>query len=196
MVVQPPTDDSIAVLETIDRLSPQGGTSLGQGIFSSLSAIAGEALAIDIDPETGELPEGADSIELGYFPSAVILLLTDGENTDSTDPLAVAQLAADAGVRVYPVGIGSADGAVVEVEGFNILSQLNETPLQEIANLTNGAYYSAEDTEGLQDIYENIDLNLTVRGEQMEITAILAGISTVLFLIGGAVSLAWFGKVP
>jgi Ca-activated chloride channel family protein len=196
VVVQPPTNDSLAVLETIDRLGPQGATSLGQGIFSSLSAIAGEPLALDIDPETGELAEGADLTEIGTFPSAVIVLLSDGENTDGTDPLQVAQLAADAGVRIYPVGIGSADGAVLEVEGFNIVTQLNETPLQDIANLTNGAYYSAANEESLREIYETIDLNLTVRGEMMEITALVAGLSALLFLVGGGLSLLWFGRVP
>ena len=123
-------------------------------------------------------------------------MLSDGENTDRSDPLEVAQLAAETGVRIFPVGIGSKAGTVVEVDDFNILSQLNETALQEIASLTNGVYYSAEDEEALQEIYETIDLKLTVRGETMEITALVAGASALLFLIGGALSLFWFGRVP
>jgi Ca-activated chloride channel family protein len=191
LVVQPPTDDQAAVLATIDRLSPQGGTSLGQGIFSSLSAIAGEAIAV----EDAALTEGTDS-RIGRFPSAVVVLLSDGENTAPPDPLEVAQAAAEAEVRIFPVGIGSQEGTVVQVDGFNILTQLNETPLQEIASLTNGSYYSAGDEESLQDIYENIDLQLTIRGEMMEITSILAGLSSLLFLMGAALSLFWFGRVP
>ena len=62
--------------------------------------------------------------------------------------------------------------------------------------MTNGAYFSAQDAETLQEIYKNIDLQLTVRGEQMEVTAIVAGTSTLLFLLGGALSLVWFGRVP
>jgi Ca-activated chloride channel family protein len=192
LVVQPPTDDQTAVLETIDRLTPQGATSLGQGIFSALNAIAGEA--IPIDPEA--LEEGAPPLELDNFSSAVVLLLTDGEDTTSLDPLEIAQLAADAGVRIYPVGIGSAEGSVLEIEGFNILSQLNETPLQEIASLTNGSYYRAEDEESLQEIYENVDLHLTISGEKMELTAIFAGLSLLILLIGGVLSLVWFGRMP
>jgi Ca-activated chloride channel family protein len=195
VVVQPPTNEQSAVLDTIDRLSPQGGTSLGQGIFSSLNAIAGETIAIDVDPET-ETFNVEEIGEIGYFPSAVVVLLSDGEHTGGSDPLEIAQLAAEAGVRVFPVGIGSTEGAVVEVEGFNILSQLNETALQDIASLTNGAYYSAADEESLREIYETIDLRLTVRGEKMEITAIVAGISALLFLVGGSLSLVWFGRVP
>jgi len=197
VVVQPPTNDQGAVLSAIERLSPEGGTSLGHGIFSSLSAIAGEALALDVDTEQEVLEEELEEIdEIGYFPSAVVILLSDGEQTDQSDPLEIAQIAAEAGVRIFPVGIGSLEGSVIEVDGFNIITRLNETPLQEIASLTNGAYYNAGDEASLQEIYENIDLQLTVRGEEMEITSIVAGMSALLFLIGGGMSLLWFGRVP
>ena len=108
----------------------------------------------------------------------------------------IAQLAANAGVRIFPVGIGSPEGTVVEVEGFSIVTQLNEAALQQIADLTNGVYYNADDEESLREIYKNIDLQLTVRPEKMEITSIVAGISMLLFLAGGGVSLVWFGRVP
>jgi Ca-activated chloride channel family protein len=191
-VVQPPTDDQTAVLATIDRLTPQGATSLGHGIFSALNAIAGEALSID--PEA--LEEGAPPLEIDHVSSAVVLLLTDGENTSAADPLEIAQLAAEAGVRIYPVGIGSVEGSVLQIEGFSILSQLNETTLQEIASLTNGQYYHAEDEESLQEIYENVDLQLTISGEKMEVTSIFAGLSLLFLLIGGALSLLWLGRMP
>jgi Ca-activated chloride channel family protein len=192
LVVQTPTDDQAAVLATIDRLSPQGGTSLGQGIFTSLNAIAGEAITID---ETS-LEDGAQSIQIEDYSSAVVVLLTDGENTEPPDPLEIAQLAAEAGVRIYPVGIGSLEGTVVEVDGFSILTQLDEMTLQQIASLTNGVYHHAEDEESLQEIYQNIDLQLTINEEKMEVTSIVAGISMLLLLTGGLLSLFWFGRVP
>lgn len=192
LVVQTPTDDQAAVLATIDRLSPQGGTSLGQGIFTSLNAIAGEAITID---ETS-LEDGAQSIQIEDYSSAVVVLLTDGENTEPPDPLEIAQVAAEAGVRIYPVGIGSLEGTVVEVDGFSILTQLDEMTLQQIASLTNGVYHHAEDEESLQEIYQNIDLQLTINEEKMEITSIVAGISMLLLLTGGLLSLFWFGRVP
>ena len=192
VVVQPPTDDQAAVLETIDRLNPEGGTALDQGIFASLTAIAGEAITLD---ET-IVEDQAVVTQIGYFPSAVVVLLSDGEHTSATDPLEIAQIAAETGVRIFPIGIGSPEGAVIEIDGFNIVTQLNESPLQEIAGLTNGTYYNAGDEESLRDIYENIDLRLTIRAEKMEMTSIVAGISTLLFLIGGALSLFWFGRVP
>jgi Ca-activated chloride channel family protein len=192
LVVQPPTDVQADVLATIERLTPQGGTSLGQGIFTALSAIAGEPVTLD----EAALEEGIPRLEMGDYGSAVLVLLTDGENTGPPEPLEVAQAAAEAGVRVYPIGIGSSEGAILEVDGFNILTQLNEIPLQEIASLTNGAYYRAEDEAALQEIYENIDLRLVVRGESMEVTAILAAMGLLLWLIGGALSMFWLGRVP
>lgn len=194
LVVQPPTDDQAALLDAIDRLSPQGGTSLGQGIFSSLSAAAGEAIPID----PAALQEGTSLSDLGIGPysSAVVLLLTDGENTSAPDPLLVAQLAAEAGVRIYPVGIGSAEGTVLELDGFNVLTQLDEAALQDIASLTNGTYFHAEDEEALNDIYDNVDLQLATRGEKTEVTALFATVGLLLFLAGGVLSLLWFGRVP
>jgi Ca-activated chloride channel family protein len=192
LVIQTPTDDQTAILTTIDRLSPQGATSLGQGIFSALNAIAGEAIAID--PEA--LEEGALSINIGHYSSAVVLLLTDGENTSSPDPLEIAQLAAEAGVRIYPVGIGSKEGTILEIDGYNVATQLDEAALNAIASITNGSYYYAEDEEDLQEVYENVDLQLTIRGEKVEVTAIFAAISVLFFLLGGALSLIWFGRIP
>jgi Ca-activated chloride channel family protein len=192
LIVQPPTDDQTGILSTIERLSPQGATSLGQGIFSALNAIAGEAIAIDFDDDEDE----TSVVEIGDFPSSVILLLTDGENTSSPDPLQISQLAAEAGVRIYPVGIGSQEGAILEIDGYNVSTQLDETTLQAIADLTNGSYYRAEDEGSLQEIYQNVELQLTIRGEKMEVTAILAGFSLLLFLAGGALTLFWFGRMP
>jgi Ca-activated chloride channel family protein len=193
LVIQTPTDDQAAILSAIERLSPQGGTSLGEGIFTSLNAIAGKALSIEqAMTEDG----GAEALRIDDYSSAVVLLLTDGENTELPDPIEIAQLAAEAGVRVYTIGIGSTEGAVIEVDGFNIVSQLDETTLKEIADVTNGSFYRAEDEEALQAIYKEVDLQLTTRGEEMEITALISGLSSLLLLLGGGLSLFWFGRVP
>ncbi|MBK8903308.1 MAG: VWA domain-containing protein [Anaerolineaceae bacterium] len=197
LVVQPPTDVQADVLSTIDRLSPQGGTSLGQGIFTALNAIAGEAIVLDEAAlEAGNLAESVAALQIDDFSSAVIVLLSDGENTEFPEPLAIAQIAAEAGVRVYTVGIGSPEGAQLEIDGFSVVTQLNEPMLQEIASLTNGTYYFAANEAELRDIYENVDLQFTIRGEQTEITAILAGISLLFMLVSAALSMLWFGRVP
>lgn len=192
LVVNPPTAEPTDLYETLDRLTTQGGTSLSQGIFSSLNAIAGESIGFAEETVEGEPPQ----IEIGYYPSTVILLLTDGENTEGPDPLEIAQVAAEAGVRIFPVGIGSKEGTVLEVEGFQVLTQLDESLLQDIASLTNGQYYHADNEEALQEIYDTIDLQLTIKGEKMEITSIVAGAGLLFLLIGSAFSLILFGRMP
>ncbi|MEW5959166.1 MAG: VWA domain-containing protein [Chloroflexota bacterium] len=196
--VQAPTNDQEAILATIDRLTPQFGTSLANGIFAALNTLAAEAepasrlytnLTPAPTPTPTPLPEGT------YTP-AVIVLLTDGENNQDPDPLEAARVAADRGVRVHTVGIGSAAGTTLEVNGFIVHTQLNEATLQQISELTGGTYYQAENEEELQTIYENIDPQLVVKPEKMEVTSIFAGASILVLLIGGTFSLLWFSRVP
>jgi Ca-activated chloride channel family protein len=105
-------------------------------------------------------------------------------------------VAADRGVRIHTIGIGSEAGTTLQVEGFNVHTQLNEDTLQQISDLTNGRYYNAANEEDLRAIYQHLDPQLVIKPQEMEITAILAGISLVILLIGGAFSLLWFGRVP
>jgi Ca-activated chloride channel family protein len=192
LVVQRPTNVKADVLAAIDRLSPQGGTSLADGILTSLGAVAGKPIVLD----PAAIEAGLESVDIGYFGSAVIVVLSDGENTSRLDPLVVSQLAANAGVRVYSIGIGSADGATVEIDGYMVATALNEALLEEMAAQTGGKYFHAEDEEQLSGIYGSIDLKLSVRGEETEVTAIFAAAALLLLLVGGGLTMLWFGRVP
>lgn len=196
--VQPPTNDQEAILATINRLTPQRGTSLGQGILVSLNTIAGDDEPIpSLDP--GQTPAPAVTptpLPEGTYTSAVIVLLTDGENNQAPDPLEAAQVAADRGVRIYPVGIGSTAGTLLQVEGFTVHTQLDEAMLQQIAQLTDGVYYNAENEEELRAIYQNLDPQFVIKAEKMEVTSIFAGAGILVLLIGGTFSLLWFSRVP
>jgi Ca-activated chloride channel family protein len=132
----------------------------------------------------------------GIYTSAAIVMLTDGENTTSPDPLDAAQTAADRGVRIHTVGIGSAAGSILKIEGYSIRSQLDVDMLQRISRLTDGVYYNAENEQELLEIYNNLNPQLVIRPEEMEVTAVLAGVSIVLLLIGAAFSLVWFSRLP
>jgi Ca-activated chloride channel homolog len=191
LVIQQPTNAKADVLAAIDRLSPLGATSLGQGIFTSLSAITGKSIVVDPDA----LAVGVDNLDIGYFGSAVIVLLSDGENTSNPDPLDVAKLASVAGVRIYPIGIGSPDGTVVNIDGFSVATALDEPLLTEIASVTDGTYFHAQDASSLAKIYDKIDPKLTFEAKKTEVTGIVTGLSTLLLLAGGALSLMWFGRL-
>lgn len=198
-VVQAPTADQAATLATINRLTPQSGTSVANGIFASLNTIAtvgavpAPRLYTNLTPAPTSTPT---PVPAGVVGPAVIVLLTDGENNESPNPLDAAQAAADRGVRVYTVGIGSAAGTTLLIDGFSVHTQLNGEVLQQISQLTGGTYYSAEDEQDLSAIYENLDPQLVIKREEMEVTAIFAGASILALLIGGALSLLWFSRLP
>lgn len=199
--VQPPTNDQEKILASINRLVPQRGTSVGRGILASLETIAagkgeitqGEELNSTGDPSPAPTPT---PVPEGSYTSAVIVLLTDGENNASPDPLAAALTAADRGVRIYTVGIGSAAGTILEVNGFTVHTQLDEAALQQIAQLTDGAYFNAQNEEDLRKIYDDLTPQLVIKPEKMEVTSILAGASILILLIGGTFSLLWFSRLP
>ena len=192
LIVQSPTDDVEALNATIDRLTPDHGTSLARGILTALHSITSAT------PETrSEQPslEAAGSSPDSYA-SAIIVLLTDGENTESIDPIEAAQIAIERGVRVHTVGIGTQDGTTVEVEGFNLFTQLNEPVLEEIALQTEGTYFSLSDIEGISAIYDDLNKEFTVEPREIEVTSLVGAFSAFLLVAGGALSLFWFGRTP
>jgi Ca-activated chloride channel family protein len=197
--VQVPTNDKEAVLATINRLSPARGTSLANGILVSLNTIA-VANAVEnpgyysnLTPAPTQTPT---PVPQGVYTPATIILLSDGENTVNPDPLEAVQAAADRGVRIFTVGIGTPAGAVLEVEGFKVQTRLDEAMLKEISQRTGGEYFNADSEQDLLDIYKNLDTQLVVRPEEMEITSILAGAGVLALLAGGIFSLAWFSRMP
>ncbi len=190
--VQTPTNDQEAVLAAINRLEPQTATSLGYGILTALNAIF---------PETEEgspeepAPQPGPAVAGSYGP-ALIVLLSDGENTAPPDPFEAAFAAAQRGVRIYSIGIGSPAGATLEINGFTVHTQLDEVALEQISGLTGGAYYNAASSEDFSEIYNQISPELVIKPEMIEVTAILAGLSLAILLIGGWLSLIWFGRLP
>lgn len=190
LVAQQPTDDRGQVLASIDRLTPQGGTALGRGILSGLSAIAGKPITAD-STEEGAL----DDVDIGYYGSAAIVLLSDGENTTAPDPVEVADLASAAGVRIYPIGVGSPQGTVLDVDGFQVSTALDEDTLRKVADVTDGTYHPAADAAALSEVYDSIDLAWTTRSQQREVTSWLAAAAALLLLLGASVSVLRSGRV-
>ena len=194
-----PTDDQDAVLGAIDRLGPERGTSIARGIVSSLTAIA----AADRDPEAGYYTNRSQDpnalppvLDPGTFAPAAIVLLTDGENNQRPDPLAAAQAAAERGVRIFPVGLGTQAGTTLDVEGFRVHSRLDEPSLRQIADLTSGTYYAASDQEQLSAIYDDIGTRFVIRPEATEITSFVAAGGLILLVLGSLGSLLWLGRAP
>jgi Ca-activated chloride channel family protein len=191
VTVLKPSNVKAEVVAAIERLSVGGGTSLGQGLFASLRAIAGKPLTLNesaLDSDTGQL-------DIGFFGSSAIVLLSDGENTTRPDPLDVAKVASTAGVPVHAIGIGTEQGTVIEVEGFNIATALDEDLLKQIANVTDGTYNHAADAAALAKVYDSIDLEFKTTKKPREVTALFAAGGGLLLALGALLSISWFGRV-
>ena len=194
-----PTADQTEVLAAIDRLDPERGTSIARGIISSLTAIA----AAERDPAEGYYTNRSpDPVQLpGLVPPgtnvpAAIVLLSDGENNQRPDPLEAAQAAAERGIRIFTVGIGTAEGSTLEIEGFRVHSRLDEPSLRRIAEVTGGTYYPATEPDELEGISRNIETRLVLRPEATEVTSLFAGAAVLLLTMGALAGLRWLGRLP
>jgi Ca-activated chloride channel homolog len=180
------------VLAAINRLSVSGGTSLGQGLYTSLSAIAGKPLTID---ESALESDSGRPVNIGFFGSSAIVLLSDGENTSRPDPLKLADVASTAGVPVHTIGVGTKKGTVVEVDGFSVATALDASMLKRIADVTDGTYHQASDSAALAGVYESIDLDFKNVKKPREMTGAFAAAGLLLLAVGSVLSIAWFGRV-
>lgn len=191
VVAERPTTDRSAVLAAIARLAPQGDTSLGRGILGALSAIAGKPITDVGDAETGTTAESP----IGYYGGTAIVLLTDGEDTGGPDPQEVAELASAAGVRIEPIGLGTPEGSVLEIDGFSIATALDEAALTELAETTGGTYRSADDATSLAAVYDAVEPTWTIRTVTHEVTSLVAALAALLLAAGVTVSVLRQGRV-
>ena len=191
VTVQEPTTAHGDVVAAIQRLSLGGGTALGQGLISSLGVIAGKPITID----ESALQSDAGKVDIGYFGGATIVLFSDGENLSNPDPVAVASVASVAGVHVHSVGIGTEDGAVVQVDGFSVATALDSDLLKKVASATDGTYHQATDTTGTAEISKTIDLHFKVVSKHTEVTGLFSAAGALLLVAGALLSILWFGRV-
>ncbi len=191
LIVQQPTTDKDQVLAAVNRLKPEGDTSIGRGILTSLSAIAGKPIQSSGDSENGNATE----TPIGYYGGTSVVMLTDGENTSGPDPADLADLASAAGVKIYPIGLGSPEGTTLEVGGFSIATKLDEASLKQIAQTTGGTYYAAADAASLSSVYRSLDLGWVTRTVPHEVTSLVAGLAALLLLAGAVVSVLRQGRV-
>jgi len=207
MLVQPPTADREAAISAIERFQLQRGTNIGGAILTSLQTLFPEA-NFDGGPgfrnvdrrgvaigEPMPVEEAFRPVEPGSHPTAAIVLLTDGQATTGPNPIEVARMAADRGVRVFTVGFGSRDGEIVGFGGRTMRVQLDEETLRQVAEATRGRYFHAATGEDLAEVYQELSSQLMMERERMEITAGFAGLGALLMLLAGSLSFLWFNRI-
>ena len=204
-VVQAPTFSRDDVFAAIDRFQLQRGTAIGSGIVLSLATLFPDE-GIDLSQITGQArnmpPAPGDKprkiiqpVEPGSYSSAAIILLTDGQRTTGPDPMEAAKMAAERGVRVYTVGIGTKQGEIIGFEGWSMRVRLDEETLKGIANFTRANYFYAGTAEDLKQVYEGLSSRLVVETKETEVTALFAAAGAALAVLAAALSVWWFGRV-
>ena len=203
-VVQAPTLSRDDVVAAIDRFQLQRGTAIGSGIVLSLATLFPDA-GIDLSQITGQRampPAPGDKprpeftpVEPGSYPSAAIILLTDGQRTTGPDPVEAAKMAADRGVRVYTVGVGTKEGEIIGFEGWSMRVRLDEDTLKSIATLTRADYFYAGTADDLKKVYQGLSTRMIAEKKETEISALFAAFAALLVMVAAGLSLWWFGRV-
>ena len=204
-VVQAPTLSREDVVAAIDRFQLQRGTAIGSGIVLSLATLFPEA-GIDLSQITGARAMPPDPKDVkpapnftpvtpGSYSSAAIILLTDGQRTAGPDPLEAAKMAADRGIRIYTVGIGTKDGETIGFEGWSMRVRLDEETLKNVANITRADYFYAGTAADLKQVYQSLSSRLVVEKKETEISALFAALAAVLVALAAGLSVWWFGRV-
>jgi Ca-activated chloride channel family protein len=209
-LVQPPTQNREDLFAAIERLQLQRATAIGSGILVALKAIFPD---VDFDLRSSNprlnpagsrplsaAPRDADKappkpVPPGSYKSAAIILLTDGQATTGPDPIEAARMAAERGIRVFTVGVGTPNGEILVGEGWSMRVRLDEETLKTIANLTGGEYFYAGTAVDLKKIYQSLNSRFVLEKKETEITALFAAAAAFTVLLSALLSLLWFNRI-
>jgi Ca-activated chloride channel homolog len=177
-LLQSPTTDRDLVRSALAQLRVTGGTAMGDALQTALKALT---------PARG-----------AKQPPSAIVLISDGASDAGSDPLTVARQAAARHIPIYTVVLGTATGTVTEKRGTRTIKvpvPPDPQQLAQIARISHGQSFTAADATRLDTVYEHLGAQLSHKRVKREITAGFAGGGLVLLLVGGAASLAWFGRL-
>lgn len=207
-VAQAATLDRPSLTGAIDAIQMQMGTAIGSAIVLCLAELFPDhgidlsamnfgprRRARSLDDKDKPPPKQITPVPPGSYDAAAIILLSDGRRTTGVDTLEAAKMAADRGVRIYVVGLGTVDGAAATDEGMAIYLRLDEPTLREVARLTGGEYHHAGTAEDLRSVYQNLGSRLQVSKRETELTALLSLAGALLLVGASSLSLLWFGRI-
>jgi Ca-activated chloride channel family protein len=206
-VVQEPTLDRDQVLSALDHLELQRFTAIGNGLMGALLTLmptldiggdfdifgTGHAPAeqpVRLKPVRASTDKAAKTSPPGSRLSTAIILISDGRGTMGMPPDKAAKIAAELGIRVYTIGVGTLYGGVANVEGWPpIHAEFDEDLLKEIASVTHGEYFLARTADKVSRIYEKLGRRIVRAKTEYEITAVLTILGVLLMLGAAALSL-------
>jgi Ca-activated chloride channel family protein len=212
LLVQAPTQNRDDLISAIDRLELQRHTAIGSGLIMALATLFPDA-GIDLETmifgsgsrglrrgvaleKAGKSePKAFTPVAPGSYTSAAIILLSDGRRTTGPDPLDAAKMAADRGVRVFTVGLGSAEGGTAAFEGWSIYMRFDEETLKAIADVTRGRYFSAASAPELKKIYQELNARFLMEKKETEVSALFTAAAALLAVAAAALSVGWFNRI-
>ena len=190
-----PTADHATTVAAVRRLTAGGGTSLGDAILASLSAITHKTVAIG---------QNGDAPDIGYWPSATIVLFSDGQDEPGaeggaggpdTSAATAAAVAEKAGVHIDTVGVGTTAGTTVDVDGYHVFTALDAATLMSISQATGGKYHPASDASELNGIASSINLRLTVTNQPLPLAGAFIALALALLAAGAVLTVTRTGRV-
>jgi Ca-activated chloride channel family protein len=207
-VAQRATRDRPSLVSAIDSIQMQRGTAIGSAIVVCLAELFPEhgidlttmVFGPDRRPLSAERPGKAAAptftpVAPGSYKPAVIILLSDGRRTTGVDTLKAAQMAAERGVRVHVIGLGTPDGHLSAGEGMAFYLQLDEAGLREVARVTGGEYHSASTAQALHAVYQDLGVKAQLQTRETELTALMCLLAAGLLVTGAGLALKWHGHI-
>ena len=212
LLVQPTTEKK-ALLSAIDTLRTGRGTAIGLAILAAVDAIA--EFNPDVPPTGVEVPVTGDP-GADYQPDTIVVL-TDGRNTQGVDPVTAAAEAAARKLRVYTIGFGTTQPSPMVCSRDQIsgdaafrgdgrrssnfgrggrYQQIDEPTLTEVAEMTGGEYFKAENAEALGKVLMDLPGKISVQRQDVEITVWFALAGGLLVLVGVSLSQWWNRSLP
>jgi Ca-activated chloride channel homolog len=210
-LVQPPTTDHDSAVQAVSRLTLGPRTGIGNAILTSVEAVY-EMLDNVGDPPPTHAPGASNPsarvgptptpmpVPPGYHVPGIVVLLTDGQSNAGISPLDAAQIAADRGVRVFTIGVGTTEGTTIGGGGFGgggfgFRTYLDDKTLKEVSRVTDARYFYAKTETDLHEIYNSLNTQMILRTRRMEITFAFAAGAIVLLLFGMTLSMRWFSRL-
>ena len=203
------TSDRIGLVIFARQAFTQCPLTIDYGVLRHLLSKVEPGMIEDGTAIGNAIADGVNRLKDGKAKSKIIILLTDGmNNAGEIDPLTAAQIAKTFGIRIYTVGVGAKGEAPYPVQTpFGVRYQMipadiDEGMLQQIADITGGAYFRATDTKALKEIYDKIDrleksrVEVTSYRQAKELFYNWLGAGLVLIFLEIGISQTIFRKVP
>ena len=203
----PPTTDKDALIEAINNFTTARGTAIGSAILTSIDSIAA------INPTVAPSGVDAESAQRSGYAADVIVVLTDGANTQGVEPATAAESAAVRGLRVFTIGFGTTTPSRMACTGRQAGGWaggpgggpgggfgggggrnprvMDEGTLQAIAEITGGQYYKAESADQLQGALDDLPSQVAVVRKHVDIASWFAGAGGLLVAVAVGLSLWW-----